>query len=103
MSAMFWRAASARLQPIRVTAQLVEAQSGNRLWADRFDRELTDLFLVQDDVTSGIVGALHPQVLAAEAGSNRRFAPSSLDAWGLVARAMMALISFTQENLSTAS
>jgi adenylate cyclase len=88
---------------IRVTAQLVEARTENRLWADRFDRELTDLFAVQDDVTSGIVGALHPELLAAEAGSSRRLSPSDLDAWGLVARGMMALTTFTQENVTAAS
>ena len=88
---------------IRVTAQLVEARTENQLWADRFDRELTDLFAVQDDVTSGIVGALHPEVLAAEAGSFRRLSPNSLDAWGLVARGMMALITFTRENVTVAS
>ncbi len=87
---------------IRVTAQLVEGRTENQLWADRFDRELTDLFAVQDDVTSGIVGALHPEVLAAEAGSSRRLSASSLDAWGLVARGMMALITFTRENVTVA-
>jgi tetratricopeptide (TPR) repeat protein len=91
------------LGTFRVTAQLVEARTENQLWADRFDRELTDLFAVQDDVTSGIVGALHPEVLAAEAGSSRRLSPSSLDAWGLVARGMMALITFTRENVTVAS
>jgi adenylate cyclase len=87
---------------IRVTAQLVEAKTANRIWADHFDRDLTDLFAVQDDVTSGIVGALHPQLLSAEAQSYRRQPPNSLDAWGLVVRGMMALISFTKDNLDTA-
>ena len=87
---------------IRVTAQLVEAKTANRILADHFDRDLTDLFAVQDDVTSGIVGALHPQLLSAEAQSYRRQPPNSLDAWGLVVRGMMALISFTKDNLDTA-
>jgi tetratricopeptide (TPR) repeat protein len=60
------------------------------------------MFAVQDDVTSGIVGALHPQLLFAEAQSYRRQPPNSLDAWGLVVRGMMALISFTKENLDKA-
>ena len=86
---------------IRVTAQLVEASTANRVWANHFDRELTDLFAVQDDITSGIVGALHPQLLSAEAQSYRRQPPDSLDAWGLAVRGMMALISLTKENLDT--
>jgi adenylate cyclase len=88
---------------IRVNAQLVEARTANRIWANHFDRELVDLFAVQDDVASGIVGALHPQLLTAEAQAYRRQPPSSLDAWGLVARGMMALISFKEENLTTAA
>jgi adenylate cyclase len=87
---------------VRVTAQLVEVRTLDRVWADHFDRDLTDLFALQDDVTSGIVGALHPQLFSAEAQSYQRQPPSSLDAWGLVARSMMALVSLTKENLDTA-
>jgi adenylate cyclase len=87
---------------IRVNAQLVEATTAIRVWGDHFDRELTDLFVVQDDITSGIVGALHPQLLSAEAQSYRRRPPNSLDAWGMTARGMMALISLTKENLDIA-
>src|SRR5260370_2382760 len=87
---------------IRVTAQLVEARTANRIWADHFDGDLTDFFAVQDAVTRGIVGALHPQLFSADAQSYRRQPPNSLDAWGLVVRGMMALISFTKENLDEA-
>jgi adenylate cyclase len=87
---------------IRVTAQLVEARTAIRMWGDHFDRELADLFAVQDDITSGIVGALHPQLLAAEAQAHRRQPPNSLDAWGLTVRGMMALVSLTKENLDSA-
>jgi adenylate cyclase len=87
---------------IRVTAQLVEVRTLDRVWADHFDRDLTDLFALQDDVTSGIVGALHPQLFSAEAQSYQRHPPSSLDAWGLAVRGMAALVSLTKENLDTA-
>lgn len=88
---------------IRVTAQLVEARTAVRVWAAHFDRELIDLFAVQDDVTSGIVGALHPQLLSAEAQSSRRQPPNSVDAWGLAVRGMMALTTLTRENLDSAA
>lgn len=88
---------------IRVTAQLVEARTAIRVWADHFDRELTDLFALQDDITSGIVGAIHPQLFSAEAQSYRRQPPNSLDAWGLVVRGMMTLISLTKDNLDIAA
>lgn len=45
-------------QRIRVTAQLINAANGNHIWAERYDRELADIFAVQDDVTSSIVGTL---------------------------------------------
>jgi adenylate cyclase len=44
---------------VRITAQLIDATNGAHLWADRYDRDLTDIFVVQDDVTSRIVHALH--------------------------------------------
>ncbi|MCG2671532.1 winged helix-turn-helix domain-containing tetratricopeptide repeat protein [Bradyrhizobium sp. GCM10023182] len=90
-------------QKLRVTAQLVEASTAERVWAAHFDRELIDLFAVQDDITSGIVGALHPQLLLAEAQSYKRQPPSSLDAWGLSMRGMLALTSLAQENLDIAA
>ena len=51
---------------IRITAQLIDASNGMHLWADRFDRELSDLFAVQDDVTSKIVNALKITLSPAE-------------------------------------
>jgi adenylate cyclase len=45
--------------PVRITAQLIEAATGGHLWAERFDREITDIFAVQDEVTRQIVAALH--------------------------------------------
>lgn len=88
---------------IHVTAQLVEARTAVRVWAAHFDREFTDLFAVQGELASGIVGALHPQLLSAEAQSYRRQPPSNLDAWGLAVRGMMALTSLTKENLDSAA
>jgi adenylate cyclase len=73
---------------LRVTAQLIDATTGAHVWAERYDRALADIFVVQDEVTESVIGALEPQLYAAE---NRRFqkkAPESLDAWGCVMRAM---------------
>ncbi|TPJ13881.1 tetratricopeptide repeat protein [Mesorhizobium sp. B2-7-3] len=57
---------------VRITAQLIDAASGGHLWAERFDRDLTDIFAVQDDVTQQIVGALS---LNLTAGDRQRLAP----------------------------
>jgi adenylate cyclase len=68
---------------VRVTAQLIEAETGNHLWAEQFDRELEDIFAVQDEITQRIVGALQPEIGAAEWQRARRNSPDSLDAWAL--------------------
>ena len=51
---------------VRITAQLVEAASGNHLWAERYDRDLDDIFAVQDEVTIAIVTAIEPTLGSAE-------------------------------------
>ena len=52
---------------VRITAQLIDAESGGHLWADRFDRELSDIFAVQDEVTRRIVDALKIKLSPGEA------------------------------------
>lgn len=56
---------------VRVTAQLIEAASGNHLWAERFDRELEDIFEVQDDVVAAIVATLPGRIESKRAEQNR--------------------------------
>jgi adenylate cyclase len=51
---------------VRITAQLIDAATGAHLWADRYDRDLTDIFAVQDDVTRRIVDALKVTLSPAE-------------------------------------
>jgi hypothetical protein len=51
---------------VRITAQLNDALSGSHIWAERYDRELADVFAVQDDITEAIVAAIEPQLYAAE-------------------------------------
>ena len=53
-------------QRVRITAQLIDATSGSHLWAERYDRDLTDIFAVQDEVTTQIVGALKVTLSPAE-------------------------------------
>ena len=51
---------------VRITCRLIDSETGAHLWADRFDRELTDIFAIQDEVTAKIVGVLAPELTAAE-------------------------------------
>src|ERR1700712_332201 len=73
---------------VRITAQLNDTATGSHIWAEHYDRELVDMFSVQDEITDAIVMAIEPQIYAAENFRSRRKPPSSLDAWDLVMRAL---------------
>ncbi|RZL85642.1 MAG: adenylate/guanylate cyclase domain-containing protein [Variovorax sp.] len=66
---------------VRMTGQLIDAETGHHLWAERYDRVLEDLFAIQDQLTDGIVGALEGVVGRAEAERAHRKPPGKLDAW----------------------
>jgi len=66
---------------IRITSQLINAETGNHVWGERFDRPMADLFAVQDEVVQTIVGTLVGRVQASGADRARRKPPSSLDAY----------------------
>ena len=66
---------------VRITAQLVDAANGAHLWAERFDRDLADIFAVQDEITELVAAAIEPQLHAAEHVRSKRKPPEGLDAW----------------------
>ena len=76
---------------LRITAQLVEAETGNHVWAERYDRDLSDIFAVQDEITERVVAAIEPELYAAENIRTQRKPPESLDAWECVIRALSAI------------
>ena len=73
---------------VRITAQLNDVTTGAHVWAERYDRELKDVFAVQDEITEAIVAAIEPQLYAAENFRAQRKPPDSMDAWDLVMRAL---------------
>ena len=73
---------------VRITAQLIDAASGNHLWADRFDGALDDIFDLQDQITEQIVVAVEPEIEAHERKQARRKRPENLDAWKLFQRGL---------------
>ncbi|MGY8995544.1 MAG: tetratricopeptide repeat protein [Alphaproteobacteria bacterium] len=75
-------------QRVRVTAQLIEAASGNHLWAERYDRMLDDVFELQDEITETIVAAIQPELEVAERERARRKSPENLSAWEHFQRGM---------------
>lgn len=76
---------------VRVTAQLVEAETGKHVWAERYDRDLADIFAVQDEITSATTIAIAPAIADAEQQRAMRKPPASLDAWGAYQRGMWHL------------
>jgi len=82
---------------VRVTGQLIDAELGNHLWADRYDRELSDIFELQDEITSRVIGSIGPQILLAEAARVRRKPPQSIDAWDIVMQALPHMWRMTTE------
>jgi TolB-like protein len=56
---------------MRVNVQLIDAESGNHLWADRFDKPVSDLFEMQDEIVASLANALNAQLIIAEAAARR--------------------------------
>jgi adenylate cyclase len=73
---------------VRITGQLIDASSVTHLWADRFDGDLEDIFDLQDQVTSRVVGAIAPELEFAEIRRAMRKPTASLDAYDFFLRAM---------------
>ena len=83
---------------VRITAQLIDATTGNHVWAERYDRELDDIFAVQDEITATIVGVVAPELIGAEMQRARRKDPASMDAWDCVMRANWHAWRLTEED-----
>ena len=73
---------------VRVTAQLIDAETGSHLWAERYDRTLADIFDVQDEITSSIVCAIQPEIALAEQQRAMRKPPHGLGAWDAYQRGL---------------
>jgi adenylate cyclase len=72
---------------LRITAQLIDAETGNHIWADRYDGDLTDVFALQDAITEKVVAAIEPKLLQAEGIRSQSHSPEDLGAWEMVSQA----------------
>ncbi len=79
---------------VRINAQLIDARSGNHLWAERYDRELTDIFAVQDGVVRLIVDSLSVRLTAIDRARLRRRETESIEAYDLALRGRKLMLSF---------
>jgi TolB-like protein len=71
---------------VRITTQLVDAETGAHLWADKYDRLLENVFALQDEITMCVVGAIEPSLRRAETARVRRQRPNSFSAYDLLLR-----------------
>ena len=72
---------------VRITTQLIDAATGNHLWADRYDGDLTDVFALQDEITKKVVAAIEPRLLEAEGIRSQNRSPEDIGAWDMVIKA----------------
>jgi adenylate cyclase len=82
---------------VRITAQLIDATTGRHVWAERYDRDLADIFELQDEMTQTIAGAVEPELSAAERERSLRKPPESLDAWETYQRGLWHLWNFNKD------
>src|SRR5215467_9969597 len=87
---------------LRISAQLIEAATGHHLWADRYDRELADVFAVQDEIARSIAAAIEPGIIAAEIQQARRKEPGQYDTWDRTVQAHWHICRYTREDLAEA-
>lgn len=71
---------------VRVTSQLIDAETGNHVWAERYDRSLEDIFELQDEITATIAGAIEPELAGSERKRALRKPTEHLGAWDLLQR-----------------
>jgi adenylate cyclase len=87
---------------VRITGQLIDTSTGAHMWADRFDGALDDIFELQDQVASGVVGAIEPKLRQSEIERASRKPTESLDAYDLYLRALALRDKHTDESVGEA-
>jgi TolB-like protein len=87
---------------VRVAGQLIDTTTGAHIWADRFDGPLDDIFELQDQVASGVAGAIEPKLRQSEIERARRKPTANLTAYDLYLRALAQSARYTEEGLAEA-
>jgi adenylate cyclase len=85
---------------VRITGQLIDAATGAHIWVDRFERDLTDVFALQDEVTVAVVSAIQPKLLQTEIEMATRRRPENLTAYDFFLRAIQQFYLSTREGLA---
>ena len=83
---------------VRITSQLIDAETNHHLWAERYDRDFKDIFDLQDEMTTTIVGAFEPRLSESERMRAKRKHPESLSAWDCYQRGLWYHLKRTRED-----
>jgi len=89
-------------QRVRVSAQLIEAETGNHIWAERYDRELADIFDLQDELTEAISAQVDAELAGSEREQAHRKATTDLNAWDLYQRGMWHFYKSSKDDMAEA-
>jgi adenylate cyclase len=87
---------------VRITGQLIDAVTGAHIWADRLERDLTDIFALQDEIPVAVVSAIEPKLLQTEIAMAMRRRPENLTAYDYYLRAMQQYYLSTREGVAEA-
>jgi TolB-like protein len=87
---------------VRVSGQLIDAETGVHLWVERYDRDLSDIFAIQDEITESVVGAIEPEILMGEGRRAVRKPTSNLDAYDCCMRGTWTHYQLTKEQIEEA-
>jgi adenylate cyclase len=87
---------------VRINAQLIDAEADRHVWAQRYDREIRDLFELQDDIVASIAATVGPEITLAEIARTRGKRPNDFDAWDHYLRALSAYHRMTKEDVEAA-
>ncbi len=85
-------------QHVRISAQLIDAASGNHIWAERYDLQLTEVFAIQDEIAERVAGAIEPELLKTEGAQAAARHTGNMTAWDLVRRGTWHFHQVTREN-----
>jgi adenylate cyclase len=88
-------------QRVRITAQLIDTETGGHVWAEKYDADLTDIFELQDQITKSVVATLQTEFLFLEGSLVDRSASPSIELWSMGKRVWKELYQLNRESLAT--
>ncbi len=88
---------------VRITAQLIDGETGNHIWAEKYDRALDDIFEIQDEITQTVVGTIEPELSRFEQDRARLKPIENLDAWDLYQKGLWHLWRRTESDNAEAT